>query len=171
MEQLLTFHLAINGQSLPSHLHAKRVVGRPSDRIYVPPAAEMRSARTAAKPAPSSDARPIIRLQPIVSKPLQPYVLRETACDFLECRSSGRRCIASNGREVDLGYQVAYCLGARHRSCPVHAGATKTGRVYRARKAIYTAVAFIMIGLIVAAVIQALGPGAPVELGRAVGLG
>jgi len=168
MEQALTFHLAINGQSIPSQLRAQRVVGRPSSRIFVPPESERRYEPPVPKPATAA-ARPVIRLQPIVSKPLQPYVLRESACDFLECRSSGRRCIVSDGREVDLGYQVAYCLGPRHAACPLYAHVTSPGRALRLRKAVYAAVAIMMLALIVLAVMQALGPGAAVEMGRAVG--
>ena len=169
MEQLLTFHLAINGKSVPAQLRAPRVVGRPAGRIFVPPEPGRR-APAATQPAPAK-ARPVIRLQPIVSKPLQPFALRESACDYLECRNAGRRCMASGGREVELGYQVAYCLGTRHTACPLFASARYPDRALRARKAVYTAVAILMIALIVAAVVQALGPSAPVELGRAVGLG
>lgn len=113
----------------------------------------------------------MIKLQPIVSKPRLPYVLRESACGYLECRTAGRRCLATSGREVTLGYQVAYCLGSRHDSCPYYARASGRLRSGRMKRAAYAAAVVLLLSLIVAAVVQAVGTSAPVEIGRAVGLG
>jgi hypothetical protein len=174
MEQQLTFHLAITGCSKPIRLHQEALLGRPSDRIYRGPTTRREQVRLSSAPRtdqPVVQERTIIRLQPIVSRPLQPYALRESACQFLECRSSGRRCIVAGAREVDLGYQVSYCLGDRHAACPMYQASSGHGRAHRVRRVVYAAVVLLMLGLVVAAVVQALGSSAPVELGRAVGLG
>lgn len=173
MEQALTFHLAINGTSPRESLRSKPIAGRPSDRILVRPDRTRRrhfpSPRR--KIAESSSAqRQIIRLQPIVGKPLQPYVLRESACDYLECRAAGRRCIVSSGREVDLGYQVAYCLGSRHQSCPLYVAANGVPSKWMTRRAAYAIAVIAMCSLILVAVARASGAGDPAELARAVGL-
>ncbi|CAN5562480.1 hypothetical protein BH23CHL2_BH23CHL2_25260 [soil metagenome] len=95
----------------------------------------------------------MIKLQPIFSKPLQPYVLRESACGYLECRTAGRRCLAASRRKVTLGYQVAYCLGFRHESCPHYHRITGRQRSGRMKKAAYAAAAAVLFGLVLAAVI------------------
>ena len=140
--------------------------GQPAIRIHVARPCRPRPA-AAREPAP----RTVFKLQPIVSKPRLPYILRESACGYLECRTAGRRCLATSGREVTLGYQVAYCLGDRHGSCPHYARATGQLRSGRMKKAAYAAAVVVLLGLIVAAVVQAIGTSAPVEIGRAVGLG
>ena len=123
-------------------------------------------------PAPADKRRrATIRLQPIVQKPLQPYVFRESACEYLECRISRRRCIAAGGREVDLGYQIAYCLGPRHSSCAMFERDANASGPGKMKLAIYAAVVAVMLGLVAAAVIQATGSSAPIEIGRAVGIG
>ncbi|MEZ4523869.1 MAG: hypothetical protein R3A46_19870 [Thermomicrobiales bacterium] len=151
-----------------------RPVEAPSIRIHIPVEEEQRKqwryrALTIQDTQPI--ACPMIRLQPIVKKPLQPYLLRESACDFLECRSSGRRCIVSERQEVTLEYQVSYCLGSRHRSCPMYADATNGKTSGRFRKLMYAAAIVALVVLAAAVAAQTFGASAPVEVGRAVGLG
>lgn len=150
----------------PRRYRATSFPGQPAIRIHV-----ARPCRRGRFPATEPAPRTVIKLQPIVSKPRLPYVLRESACGYLECRTAGRRCLAASGREVSLGYQVAYCLGNRHDSCPHFARATGRLRSSRMKKAAYAAAVVVLLSLIVAAVVQAIGTSAPVEIGRAVGLG
>ncbi len=114
---------------------------------------------------------PQVRLLPIVQKPLQPFVLRESACAYLECKASDRRCLASGNRDVELGYQVAYCLGPRHASCAYY---RKTAQPYRssaAKRLAYAAAVLVIAGLLALAAFQAVGLGSTAAMGRAVGLG
>jgi hypothetical protein len=99
-------------------VYPKRDVRRPALRLHAP-LSEKRCAPRSIEAQPQSVPvkRPEIRLQPIVANPMQPYVLRESACAYMECRAEGRRCLATGNRDVTLGYQVAYCLGPRHTSC------------------------------------------------------
>lgn len=151
-----------------------RRVERPALRIRVDATVVRRHPRrnrTVVRTSAVVADRPVIRLQPIVSKPLQPYVLRESACGYLECRTAGRRCLAASRREVTLGYQVAYCLGSRHESCPHFHRITGRRQSGRMKKVAYAAAVVVLFGLVLAAVIQAVGSSGPVEFGRVVGLG
>jgi hypothetical protein len=122
--------------------------------------------RAAPRAAPR---RPVVMLQPITIKPLQLFVLRESACDYLECRSSGRRCVAAGERPVQLDHQIAYCLGARHGQCGIYRA--RAGRqAAPLRRLAYAAVVIIMVGLLALAVMQAMGAGRTLEMGRTLGL-
>lgn len=111
-----------------------------------------------------------IRLQPIVAKSLQPFLLRDGSCKYLECRSTGRRCIYADARPVSLEYQVAYCLGDRHTACSLYRSSSSGGVTLRRRRFLYATMALVMIALVAAAFVQASGTPATSDLGRAVGL-
>ena len=164
-----TYHLALPSRPAIERPGLTAPEGRACCRIYTRPRRRA-SQSVSVSPKPVTSQPETIRLQPITARPLQPFVLRETACSFLECKASGRRCIAADAREVELGYQVAYCLGGRHLSCSKFRLATTGSRINRSRKLVYTALAFIMIALVAAAFVQALGLSASEEIGRAVGL-
>ena len=164
-----TYHLANTGrgakgprgQDVPACRACSRIYTRPRRRARQPSQVLQQPAFTGSKS---------IRLKPITARPLQPFVMRESACSFLECKASGRRCIAADARRVDLGYQVAYCLGDRHSACAEFRSATNANGTRRSRRIIYTALAFIMIALVAAAFVQATGLSPGGEIGRAVGL-
>lgn len=145
---------------------------KPAIRIYPRPSIQ----RPVPAPKPKTvsqqtDELPQIRLLPIVAKPLQPFVLRESACDYLECRAAGRRCLATSGRPVSLDYQVAYCLGPRHQSCRHIQQLHPDPRALTPRRVAYAAAVIAMAGLLALAVVQAMSLGSTTAMARMVGLG
>jgi hypothetical protein len=147
---------------------------KPAIRIYERPriARPAPAPRRAREPvSQQTDQLPQLRLVPIVAKPLQPFVVRESACGYLECRAAGRRCLATSGRPVDLDYQVAFCLGPRHQSCRYFQQLHPEPRALTNRRLAYAAAVIVMVGLLALAAVQAVSLGSATAMSRMVGLG
>lgn len=136
----------------------------PALRLRVP----SRSARASTPSLPAGNTAPI--LLPIVHGDPQPFTIRETSCRHLEHRSSSRRCLASDTREITLDQQAAYCLGPRHVECARFRDAEGLPKILPQRLAVYTLMIMAMIALIVVAGIQTARHDAEASDGASVGV-
>lgn len=92
-------------------------------------------------------ARPVIALRPISSREATPFMARTTACPFLECRSTSRRCLSAYPAPVSLERQVRYCLKTDHRTCKYYRKARGLAAVPPTQAAFYTG-AFVSLVLL-----------------------
>ena len=94
-------------------------------------------------------SKPTITLRPIRQRETMPFVARETACPYLECRSANRRCLSAQPAPISLERQVRYCFGPQHRQCRYYRKARGLPAVPPTQAAFYTAAAVTIVILIV----------------------
>lgn len=118
---------------------ARRLTPRPVD----PPQPELTRPFI---PLQQVDPEPV-RLQPIQARSGLPFLMRETACPFLECRQQGRRCLSTKHSVVSMQRQARHCLTPAHRSCRSYRDARKYRQVPPAEAAFYTTGVFVILVL------------------------
>lgn len=82
-----------------------------------------------------------------------PFLVRETACPYLEFCRHGRRCLSATPSPVSLQRQAKHCLTPAHRTCRYYRDARNYRQVPPAEAAFYTTgvvvilILFLMIGI------------------------
>lgn len=77
-----------------------------------------------------------------------PFLSRTSACPYLECRSSNRRCLSASPAPISLQRQVRYCLNTGHRSCKYYRKSRGLAAIPPTQAAFYTAAAVTAMILI-----------------------
>lgn len=80
-----------------------------------------------------------IQLHSITARETMPFMGRTTACPYLECASSNRRCLSAMPAPVSIQRQAKYCMRADHRSCTYYRKARGMAAVPPTQAAFYTA--------------------------------
>lgn len=93
-------------------------------------------------------SRPVITLHPVHARETMPFMARTTACPYLECRSSNRRCLSADPAPISLERQVRHCLGKDHRSCKYYRKARGLPAVPPGQAAFYTAAVVVIVMLV-----------------------
>ncbi len=95
-------------------------------------------------------ARPqhTIQLRLIAPRETMPFVGRVTACPYLECRSSNRRCLSADPAPVSLERQVRHCFSEDHRQCHYYRKARGLRSVPPDQAAFYTAAAVLLFVIV-----------------------
>jgi hypothetical protein len=108
------------------------------------------SVLTLEPPARKQD-RTIIHLHQIHAREMMPFMGRESACPYLEFRSSNRRCLSADPAPVSLRRQAQHCFGPDHRMCSYYRQARGLPAVPPTQAAFYTAAAVTLAMLLVMA--------------------
>ena len=95
--------------------------------------------------------RPVIQLRQIYAREMMPFAGRESACPYLECRSSNRRCLSADPAPISLRRQARHCFGPDHRACSYYRQARGLPAVPPTQAAFYTAAAVTLAVLLVMA--------------------
>lgn len=88
---------------------------------------------------------PVIQLRVVQARSAMPFLGRESACPYLECRSSGRRCLSADPAQVSLERQVRHCLSADHRQCKYYRKARGLPAVPPNHAAMFTVAAVVLL--------------------------
>ena len=88
---------------------------------------------------------PVIRLRPVEPRPFMPFLGRETACPYLECRPNGRRCLSAQPAPVSLERQVRHCLSESHRQCKYYRKARGLPTIPPNQAAVYTVAIVVLL--------------------------
>lgn len=91
----------------------------------------------------------LITLRQIQPRETMPFIGRETACPYLECRSSNRRCLSADPAPVSLERQVRHCFNEGHRQCRYYRKARGLPAVPPNHAAFYTAAAVLLLVIVV----------------------
>lgn len=87
----------------------------------------------------------VIQLHPVQARETMPFMARTTACPYLECRQSNRRCLSADPAPVSLERQVRHCFSQDHRTCKYYRKARGLPAVPPTHAAFYTAAAVTVI--------------------------
>lgn len=88
---------------------------------------------------------PVIQLHVVQARAAMPFLGRESACPYLECRSSGRRCLSADPATVSLERQVRHCLSDDHRQCKYYRKARGLPAVPPNHAAMFTVAAVVLL--------------------------
>ena len=89
-----------------------------------------------------------ITLRQIQPRETMPFMGRETACPYLECRSTNRRCLSADPAPVSLERQVRHCFSESHRQCRYYRKARGLPAVPPNQAAFYTAAAVLLLVIV-----------------------
>lgn len=89
-----------------------------------------------------------ITLRQIQPRETMPFMGRETACPYLECRSANRRCLSADPAPVSLERQVRHCFNEGHRQCRYYRKARGLPAVPPNQAAFYTAAAVLLLVIV-----------------------
>lgn len=89
--------------------------------------------------------RPVITLREIQPRKTMPFMGRVTACPYLECRSSNRRCLSADPAPISLERQARHCFSESHRQCRYYRKARGLPSVPPNQAAFYTAAAVLLL--------------------------
>lgn len=92
--------------------------------------------------------QPVIELREVQQRQTMPFMGRVTACPYLECRSSNRRCLSSDPAPISLERQVRHCFSEHHRQCRYYRKARGLPRVPPNQAAFYTAAAVLLLVIV-----------------------
>jgi hypothetical protein len=102
-------------------------------------------------PRSGRQERPVIHLRQIHAREMTPFMGRESACPYLEFRTSNRRCLSADPAPVSLRRQAQHCFGPDHRTCSYYRQARGLPAVPPTQAAFYTAAAVVLAMLLVMA--------------------